>query len=77
MHHGGDSNKKAIFAYSVRSDWYEKLKSDCRRIHEEKHNPENIVFVCTSTLSGNDKDKAHDFVTSKYSWSVPKSPWIH
>lgn len=70
LHFSQSDKKKSIFAYTVRSDWFVKLKSDCARIHEEKHNPDSIVYVCTSNLSGNDKDKAKQYILNKYSWSL-------
>jgi hypothetical protein len=35
-----------IFAYSVRTDWRNKLlKEDCRRIEEEGHDLNRLIFV--------------------------------
>lgn len=65
-----DTGNRTIFAYTVRSDWFPKLKSDCLRVHEEKHNPQNIIYMCTSNLSGYDRDKAIEYVNKKYSWSL-------
>lgn len=61
---------KSVFAYTVRTDWFTKLKSDCSRIHEEDHNPDNIIYVCTSNLSGSDRDKAEKYILEKYAWSL-------
>ena len=70
LHVSNQNQKKTVFAYTVRSDWLVKLKSDCARIHEEQHNPDQIVYVCTSSLSGSDRDKAKKFIFDKYSWSL-------
>ncbi len=59
-----------IFAYTVRSDWSVKLNQDCKRIKEECHNPDQVVFVCTSDLSGNDKDKARKKIKDDFDWDL-------
>ncbi len=59
-----------LFAYTVRSDWRRKLEQDCERIREEKHSPERLVFVCTSTLNGHEKDEARNFVRSAFRWTL-------
>ncbi|MEZ5548075.1 MAG: hypothetical protein R3E74_09915 [Pseudomonadales bacterium] len=63
-------NKKTIFAYSVRSDWRSKLSNDCERIATEEHNPDEVVFVCTATLSGDNRDKERNRIHEKYGWSI-------
>lgn len=64
------NGKFTIFAYTVRSDWFVKLKQDCRRVREEKHDPHEIVFVCTSELSGNDKDNAKEKIKDTFGWPL-------
>ena len=59
-----------IFAYTVRSDWSVKLNQDCKRIKEECHNPDQVVFVCTSDLSGNEKDKARKKIKDDFCWDL-------
>ncbi|MFK4751083.1 hypothetical protein [Oceanobacter antarcticus] len=59
-----------IFAYTVRSDWSVKLNQDCKRIKEEHHNPDQVVFVCTSDLSGNEKDKAKKKIKDVFNWDL-------
>lgn len=65
-----DGQNLTVFAYTVRSDWLVKLRSDCQRIAEERHNPAQVVFVCTSALSGSDKDKAKDEIKQRYGWAL-------
>lgn len=64
------SSRRIVFAYTVRGDWETKLKSDCRRVHELAHNPSVFVFVCTEALNAADKDRAHQFVFTKYGWRL-------
>ncbi|WP_338641822.1 hypothetical protein [Burkholderia pyrrocinia] len=62
--------RKISFAYTVRSDWRAKLRSDCKRVHDTGHAPDVFVFVCTEALSASDKDFAHQFVNDTYGWSL-------
>lgn len=59
-----------VFAYTVRSDWQRKLQQDCARIEEEQHSPTHVVFVCTSTLSGQEKDDAQALVQARFGWTL-------
>lgn len=59
-----------VFAYSVRIDWKTKLGEDCTRIRDEEHGPETVVFVCTSTLTGGQKDAAKSQVLDDYGWRL-------
>lgn len=70
LHYEATDNKKTIFAYSVRSDWRIKLHHDCERILNEQHNPSDVVFVCTATLSGDDRDKERRYISEKYGWDI-------
>src|SRR4051794_5791423 len=46
-----------IFAYSVRSDWEQKLlREDCKRIREEGHHLNRLVFACTSSITTTQRD---------------------
>lgn len=63
-------NSTTVFAYTVRSDWWAKLRSDCRRIREENHQPDCVVFVCTSTLSGSDRDTAKQKIKTEFGWDL-------
>ena len=59
-----------VFAYSVRVDWKAKLEQDCKRIRDEEHGPETVVFVCTSTLTSGQKDAAKAHVLDNYGWRL-------
>lgn len=65
-----DQGRKISFAYTVRSDWRAKLRSDCKRVHDMGHAPDVFVFVCTEALSASDKDFAHQFVRDTYGWAL-------
>src|ERR1700733_6431796 len=62
--------RKIVFAYTVRSDWRAKLEHDCRRVHELRHEPNVLVFVCTESLSASEKDSAHRLVAETYGWTL-------
>ena len=65
-----DPNDVAIFAYSVRSDWHQKLLEDCKRIKEEQHILRTLVFVCTSTITASQKDTAKEEVRESFGWGL-------
>ena len=62
--------KISIFAYSVRSDWTAKLRSDCRRVAELGHPTDAIVFVSTQSMDVQQKDKIRTEILKQYNWSV-------
>src|SRR5688572_16157672 len=54
-----DPRDITIFAYSVRGDWRQKLfNEDCKRIQDEKHALNRLVFVSTATISATQRDSA-------------------
>ena len=65
-----DNNTTTIFAYTVRSDWSKKLREDRLRIEEERHGPDSLVFVCNSTLSTDNKDKAKFDTVENYGFTL-------
>jgi len=67
-------SRTTIFAYSVRSDWKRKLFQDCDRIQEEGHSTDDVVFVCTSSISASDRDAVTGDVLSKYGWGLQLFP---
>ena len=64
------SDNLTVFAYSVRVDWKTKLREDCERIRDEQHRPKAIVFVCTSTLTGGQKDAAKAQTLADFGWQL-------
>lgn len=70
LHHSQDGSHKTVFAYTVRGDWRVKLHSDCKRIAEEKHEPDTVMYVCTRSLSGDDRDKERAWVKQTYGWDL-------
>lgn len=60
-----------IFAYSVRSDWVTKLlREDCKRIKEEGHELNRLVFACTSGITAGQRDEAIAAVKESYGWQL-------
>jgi hypothetical protein len=62
--------QRIVFAYTVRADWKQKLKSDCARVRDQQHNPAIFVFVCTEALNASDKDAAHKLVGEEFGWAL-------
>ncbi len=66
-----NSQDVTIFAYSVRSNWENKLlNEDCKRIANEKHQLHRLVFCCTSSLTSTQKDSIKQQVLDEYGWSL-------
>lgn len=64
-------NDITIFAYSVRGDWEQKLlNEDCKRIQEERHKFNTLVFVTTSSLTSSQRDAVKEKVRDRFGWNV-------
>ena len=66
----GSDDHRIVFAFTVRTDWRVKLNGDCARIAEERYHPTQVVFVCTSTLSGDQKDGVRKDIADRYGWPL-------
>lgn len=64
------TNGDIAFAFTVRKDWFNKLKSDSKRLKETQNNLNKIVYVCTSQLKGSEKDQAHAYIEGTYGWRL-------
>jgi hypothetical protein len=64
-----DPKDVTIFAYSVRSDWRQKLKEDCERIQKEKHVLNRLIFACTAAILTTERDAAKQQVLDQYGWT--------
>lgn len=65
------ASEMTVFAFSVRSDWERKLLAeDCKRIQEEGHSLNKLVFACTSNISASKKDAAKERVVQKFGWTL-------
>ncbi|AVG16041.1 hypothetical protein CFN79_09350 [Chromobacterium vaccinii] len=64
------SGKIIAFAFTVRKDWLTKLKSDSERLDETQNKLDKLVFVCTSQLNANEKDKACKYINDTYGWHL-------
>ncbi|CAB3799988.1 hypothetical protein [Paraburkholderia fynbosensis] len=65
-----EDGRKIVFAYTVRSDWRQKLRSDCNRVLEKGHGPDLFVFACTQALSASEKDWARELLAAEYGWKL-------
>lgn len=73
----GDDGRDAIsrdsdtvFAFTVRKDWFPKLKSDSSRLAETQTGVKTLVYACTSYLSAAEKDKAFEYIRATYGWDL-------
>ena len=55
---GSATEPATMFAFTVRKDWLAKFQSDCARLQATQGTFSKLVFVCTSVLSAQEKDKA-------------------
>lgn len=58
------------FAFTVREDWFPKLKSDSSRVAETQTGVRKLVYACTSHLSAAEKDRAFDCIRATYGWHL-------
>jgi hypothetical protein len=58
------------FAFTVRKDWFTKLKSDSSRVAETQTGVRTLVYACTSHLSAAEKDKAFEYMRATYGWHL-------
>ena len=70
LHICEDDGTTTIFAYSVRSDWQTKIRTDCRRIAELGHTADRIVFVSAQMIGASQKDKLRTELMNEYSWEI-------
>lgn len=66
---GGDSGDIA-FAFTVRKDWFVKLKSDSQRLSETQTRVTKLFFLCTALLTAKDKDEAFNYIEATYNWHL-------
>ena len=60
-----------LFAYSVRPDWQNKLRNeDCKRIQEEKHQLNRLVFACTSSIPSTQNTAVKQKVLDTFGWRL-------
>lgn len=59
-----------MFAFTVRKDWFPKLKSDSSRISKTQSGISRLVYECTSHLTAGEKDKACRHILATYGWRL-------
>ncbi|WP_425398627.1 TIR domain-containing protein [Aeoliella sp.] len=66
-----NSDDVTIFAYSVRGDWKNKLlNEDCKRIQDEKHELQTLVFVTTASVTSTQRDSVKEEVMKRFGWNL-------
>ncbi|MGO3130356.1 MAG: restriction endonuclease [Alcaligenes sp.] len=58
------------FAFTVRKDWFPKLRSDSSRVAETQTRVRKLVYACTSLLSAAEKDQAFEYIRAIYGWHL-------
>lgn len=58
------------FAFTVRKDWFPKLKSDSSRVAETQAGVRKLVYACTSRLSAAEKDRAFEYIRATHGWHL-------
>ena len=65
-----DDGKSTILAYTVRQDWKVKLKEDCEKVKKHKHSCDEFVYVTTTQLTADQRDKAIEQVQNDYKFPL-------
>lgn len=70
LHTSKSTGRTAIFAYSVREDWRDKLGEDASKILAHGHKCDEIVFVCASHFTAGERDKAIRDIKKEFGWDL-------
>lgn len=68
--HSDSSGTSTIFAYSVREDWRAKLAEDAAKIRRHNHDCHEMVFLCTTDFTANERDEAVKSTFEEYGWTL-------
>ena len=68
LHINRQDNVRTIFAYSVRQDWEDKLKSDLAKVRQHGHACDRFVFVTSAKVSPSQYDYYSEIVRCTYDW---------
>lgn len=70
IHVNRANNSVTIFCYSVRDDWFGKLKHDANVIHKHKHACDRLTYLSTYNFTAGERDKAVKFIKETYGWEL-------
>jgi hypothetical protein len=70
IHVNRANNVVTIFCYSVRDDWFSKLKQDARVIHQHKHKCDRLTYLSTYDFTSAERDNAVKFIREEYDWEL-------
>jgi hypothetical protein len=59
-----------LFCYSVRDDWFTKLKEDAKVIHKHQHACDRLVYLSTYDCSSTERDDAIKYMKDTYGWEL-------
>ena len=62
--------RSTVFAYTVRQDWKVKLTEDCEKVKKHKHSCDEFVYVTTTQLTADQRDKAIEQVHKDYKFAL-------
>jgi len=63
-------NVVTIFCYSVRGDWFEKLKQDAKVIHQHGHQCDRLAYLSTYNFTSAERDDAVKFIKESHGWEL-------
>ena len=64
------NGRSTIFAYTVRQDWKVKLDEDCKKVKKHAHPCDEFVYVTTTKLTSDQRDKAVEQVQKDYKFPL-------
>jgi len=70
IHVNRADNAVTIFCYSVRDDWFGKLKQDAKVIHQHKHACDRLTYLSTYNFTSGERDDAMNFIKKTYGWEL-------
>lgn len=70
IHFDRSTGTDTIFAYTVREDWEDKLKSDLEKVEQHGHPCQRFVFVTTAQITSSEFDTYREVVRKNFSWEL-------
>lgn len=70
IHVNRGANVVTIFCYSVRDDWFRKLKQDAEVIHRHRHACSRLTYLSTYNFTPGERDDAVKFIQQTYGWEL-------
>ena len=68
--HVNESDKTAIFAYSVREEWRVKLTEDAEKVYKHQHTCDQFIFITTAKFTAHQRDEAVAYIKNEFGWQL-------